>query len=243
MLMDFAGRLGRKIDIKKEMPAASIQPEILRAKIKSYLDNMKASCQEWGWTNADISDAQFAIAALIDEVILVSSWAYKDEWGDKSLCQELFGVTHAGEAFYEKLDMLKQAGEKKLPVLEVYYYCLGLGFEGKYSAIGLKKRDSLIEMLAEKFSNPPIKLSPHVTPKSEVLQTDKSRLYQIVAAVFIVLILLVFAISWFKRSQKENEVVQQLSSLPVQESPHRSFAFSGREQKKAEFNSTSLAYF
>jgi type VI secretion system protein ImpK len=51
---------------------------------------------------------------------------------------KFFGEHLAGENFFEKLNKLRQGGEKNLDLLELYYTCLQLGFEGMYKMRGLE---------------------------------------------------------------------------------------------------------
>lgn len=74
--------------------------------------------------------ALFGVCAWIDETILCSSWAEgKMIWKNQLLQQEYFKTHRAGEEFYEKLDALTANDSE---VAEVYYYCLALGFLGRY---------------------------------------------------------------------------------------------------------------
>ena len=45
----------------------------------------------------------------------------------------------AGERFFERLDKVRRAGEGKAELLEIYYLCMALGFEGKYKIAGPAK--------------------------------------------------------------------------------------------------------
>ena len=57
----------------------------------------------------------------------------------QSLQLHLFGDHLASENFFHRLEELRVQGASQLPSLEVYHYCLLLGFEGKYRLEGPEK--------------------------------------------------------------------------------------------------------
>jgi type VI secretion system protein ImpK len=85
-----------------------------------------------------VQDAKYALAAYVDETVLASENSKRMEWMSQPLQLEFFGEHLAGEAYFEKLNTLRQGGEKNLDLLELYYTCLQLGFEGMYKMRGLE---------------------------------------------------------------------------------------------------------
>lgn len=82
-----------------------------------------------GVAAADIEAALFAVCAWIDETLLGSGWSEAQAWQRLLLQRRYFNVSNAGIGFFERLDRL---GEPQLEVREIYYFCLGLGFAGRY---------------------------------------------------------------------------------------------------------------
>lgn len=78
-------------------------------------------------------EAQFAMAALADEIFLNLPWNAVDYWKDNLLESRLFGTHDAGDQFFENLDRFIEIRDPlRTDVAEVYLLCLGLGFLGKY---------------------------------------------------------------------------------------------------------------
>ncbi len=71
----------------------------------------------------------FAVCAWIDEQILLSEWQKKEVWQLNPLQKQYFRTAHAGEKFFEVLDGLLP--EKDAQIIEVYHFCIKLGFQGK----------------------------------------------------------------------------------------------------------------
>jgi len=90
-----------------------------------------------------IQQVKYALAAFIDEIILSSTWEGRTLWMGKPLQLEFFGEHLAGEGFFKRLSELRQNGEQNIDVLEIYFICLQLGFEGIYRLRGLESLAAL----------------------------------------------------------------------------------------------------
>jgi type VI secretion system protein ImpK len=77
----------------------------------------------------DWVDANFAVCAYIDEMILCSAWAGRDAWQTNQLQHRFFNTTNAGAEFFEHVTGLEPGREN---VREVYDWCLAMGFKGMY---------------------------------------------------------------------------------------------------------------
>lgn len=82
-----------------------------------------------GMGEINTQDGLFAVAALGDEILLSSSWSGAGEWARHLLQKRHFNVTNAGNAFFTRLEAM---GPQQMPAREVYFYCLSLGFAGRY---------------------------------------------------------------------------------------------------------------
>ena len=99
----------------------------------------------------DISDSKYALAAFVDEAILRSQWTGREQWADNPLQLQLFETYLAGEGFFEKLETLRSRGESAADVLEIYYLCLVLGFEGKYGIEGPERLSALAKLIHDEL--------------------------------------------------------------------------------------------
>ncbi len=103
------------------------------ADVKDSLDALIAESRRTalagGFSDADASDALFAVVAWADEILLAAPWAGAEEWKRQLLQRRHFNATNAGVAFFTRLESL---GAHQLGVREVYVYCLSMGFAGRY---------------------------------------------------------------------------------------------------------------
>jgi len=111
-------------------------PDDLKKSISILFQNLEGQASRQGHSEEDIKATRYALCALIDETLLNSRWAFKDQWASRPLQLEYFGEYMAGERFFDLLERIRQKGSRKVDLLEVFCMCLILGFQGKYKLGG-----------------------------------------------------------------------------------------------------------
>jgi type VI secretion system protein ImpK len=164
-------------------------------------------------TAANTELAKYALVALVDELVLNSSWPLKEEWAGRPLQLEYFNDFAAGEEFYNKLDSLRNPQDpQKLDVLEVYYLCLALGFQGKYGDLqGMEKLKVELEEIGKEIRQARKKgaqdLSPNWKPPDEMPQIVKTfPAWVIAVACGTVLLFVYIVLAWILGSAKDGVV-------------------------------------
>jgi type VI secretion system protein ImpK len=114
-------------------------PENFRDSLLAGFDMLERRAFELQLPLSDVQDAKYALTAFVDEAVLSSDWPGRKEWMDRPLQIEFFGDHLAGERFFERVAALRQNAEQHLDVLELYYVCLQLGFEGVYRIRGVEQ--------------------------------------------------------------------------------------------------------
>ena len=129
--------------------------ESFRRRIKSTLQEIEHVSISAGYDGRDIRDTHFAVVALLDSVVLHSNDPIRKDWEKRLLQEELFDKTDAGVVFFEKLDQfqLRRDSEQLANILEVYLFCLLLGFEGRYSGEMRGGLDRIVERLKGRIEN------------------------------------------------------------------------------------------
>ncbi len=74
--------------------------------------------------------AQYAVVALVDEIVLSSTWPGSEQWRREPLQVHYYDNLLAGEQFFVRLDELR--GDTDADLLEVYFLCLCAGFQGRF---------------------------------------------------------------------------------------------------------------
>ena len=131
----------------------------LRSKLNEMLTQASARMRELGASEDAVNEARYAVVALLDEVVLTSSWPLRDAWLGRPLQMEHFNSFGAGEQFFVLLERVRDGSNPhKLELLEVFLTCLCLGFRGKHVGVqglevlrGLQRQ--ILELLAAAAGN------------------------------------------------------------------------------------------
>lgn len=122
-----------------------------RERVHHLLGSVERDAQKLQLPASDTMDAKFAFCALLDEVVLVSSFEIRHDWACRPMQLEVFGEHMAGERFFDKLESLRREGASRLGLLEVFHMCLLLGFRGRYVLEGIEKLDYLTARLGDEI--------------------------------------------------------------------------------------------
>ena len=119
--------------------------------VKRLLDTVERNAMKMGIASEDTYAAKYAFCAAVDEAILSQPSPLQDVWERNPLQLRLFGEHLAGEHFFDRLETLRAQGAARLHSLEIYHYCLLLGFEGKYRLEGPEKLGYLTARLGDEI--------------------------------------------------------------------------------------------
>jgi len=119
--------------------------------VQRFLDDVERGAMKLGVAAEDVYAAKYAFCAAVDEMVLSQPSPIRDAWELQPLQLRLFGDHLAGEHFFERLEELRAQGAPRLPSLEVYHYCLLLGFEGRYRLEGPEKLGYLTARLGDEI--------------------------------------------------------------------------------------------
>jgi type VI secretion system protein ImpK len=105
-------------------------PERLRERLREQIEALETSAM-----SADIPDkavylAVYALCALLDESAASTPWGR--DWIENGLLHELRDTTEGGEGFFTQLEGLAADPDDNADLIEFFYICMALGFEGRY---------------------------------------------------------------------------------------------------------------
>ncbi len=155
-----------------------------------------ARCQGIGIESDQLEAIKYAMTAFIDELIMRSNWSAKDQWMSHSLQAYYFAEHLAGEGFFIRLASLRQDPMRNIDVLEIYYLCLMLGFEGKYCLQDMAQLQAIQTSLQQQINHVRghrnISAVPHIQVQGRFLnQLDKELPYWIIVGLTIAIMLLI----------------------------------------------------
>jgi type VI secretion system protein ImpK len=114
-----------------------------------------------------LAPAHYALCASIDDVVLNTPWGSTGVWDANSLISSFHKEVRSGERFFQLLGQMRQNPGLFLPVIELMYLCMSLGFQGQYRLAprGPAELDRLREetyaVIVRQRQAPEPDLSPH----------------------------------------------------------------------------------
>ena len=201
---------------------------VLNERLTSGLKLFEVSALHNGAESSQVMAARYVLCTVADEAVVTTPWGNESEWSQMSLLSSFHNETFGGEKFFQLLDRLSKNPAKHLPMLELMYLCLSLGFEGKYrvQARGMLEldgiRDALYRQIRQLRGDVPRELSPHW----EGLSDQRRSLLRIVPAwmvvlfTFVCLVMMYSGFAWVLSEQRDTvlQPYQQLDPVAVQ--PH-----------------------
>ncbi|MGS0705400.1 type IVB secretion system protein IcmH/DotU [Acinetobacter sp. ANC 3781] len=126
-----------------------------RDKILNLLNRFENQAKKLQFSADDIHDAKYAYCALLDETIVtqqdVQFFDLQNTWMISPLQLSLFGSQLAGYRFFEILELLRSCGKERLAALEVFHYCMLLGFHGKFRIESIQNLNHLVARVADEI--------------------------------------------------------------------------------------------
>lgn len=123
--------------------------EGIKIEIEQRLAEKALTYASLGYRREHYEKARFAVIAYIDETLLSCDWQHAGQWNANQLQKSYYDTAKAGEEFFSHLSELTLIDPADRDVREVYYYCLALGFSGRYFAAA--ERSRLDNMRLENF--------------------------------------------------------------------------------------------
>ena len=123
-LLVLAGRLRGQI--------ANADVESVRRQCVQEIRGFEDRVRQANVPSEDVLAARYALCTAIDEAVLNTPWGAQSSWASQSLLVTFHREAQGGEKFFQILDRLLTEPQRYLGVLELYYACLAVGFEGRY---------------------------------------------------------------------------------------------------------------
>lgn len=164
-------------------------PGDLRERAAVGLRRFEAAGRQAGIGIDMLRPAHFALCAALDDVALATPWGAQGSWAAEPLVARFHGQVVSGVEFFTLLRALSQSPAKMLPVLELMYLCLSLGFIGQYrvpprSVAELEQvREELFILIMRNRAGGETALSPHAQGVDARYRPRRAELPLWVAAV------------------------------------------------------------
>jgi type VI secretion system protein ImpK len=127
-------------------------PGALRERVGREISLFEKRCRNGGVSMELLRPAHYALCVAIDDIILHTPWGAASTWKARSLTATFYRDSHNDKQFFDMLTQMRQKPDKFLPVIELMYLCLSLGFIGHcrepgHDPGGLERRRNEISAL------------------------------------------------------------------------------------------------
>jgi type VI secretion system protein ImpK len=106
-------------------------PGDLRERAVQAMRRFEEQARSSGLPLEVLRPAHYALCASLDDVVLNTPWGATGVWDARSLVSTFHQETHSGDRFFDLLAQMSQNPGRFLPVIELMYLCMSLGFEGR----------------------------------------------------------------------------------------------------------------
>lgn len=186
--------------------------------IKEFEEGARAS----GVSRPQITAARYLLCTFIDEVIASTPWGADAPPGTRGLLQEFHEDDTGAVKVFELLDKLSADAQAHAPLLELFYVCFALGFQGQYAdkPNGRAELDALAARLLERVrpgaaqaAGAARTLSTHW--EGEVRRAPTLTLVPLWLAVVLAAALVLGALTWMsaRLNRQAAPVMQQLHDM------------------------------
>jgi type VI secretion system protein ImpK len=131
--------------------SAYANPPGLRVQLLERVREFESLARANGVPAPQVSAARYLLCSFIDEVIAATPWGANGVWGARTLLQEFHDEAWGGEKAFKLLERLSEDPATNGALLELFYVCLMLGFEGRWRGVrdGRLQLDALAHRLRD----------------------------------------------------------------------------------------------
>lgn len=123
----------------------------LHKRLGNEVRAFESQLRELGYKQETTIAARYIICTALDEAVLNTPWGSESAWAQRTLLSVFHNETSGGEKSFVIIERMGQAPMDNIDIIEFFYICLSLGFEGKYRFVA-RGRDSLDRIKDDLFS-------------------------------------------------------------------------------------------
>lgn len=198
----------------------SLQPDALnlRSQIIQAIAEFEMQAKDSNCSPRTILAARYCLCTAIDETVLCTTWGSDSVWTQQTLLSLIQKETWGGERFFLILEKMIEEAQSSLPLLELIYILLNLGYEGKYYNENKMIRDEIrhrLFRLISMYHEQPNKIYPLINQANiELTVAAKSLLSgKKIAASTLSLLLVIFLFTNIKTYEIAKPLLKQLDEM------------------------------
>lgn len=202
------------------------EPERLRDYLVQEVRNFEARAKSQGIASDEVMGARYCLCTVLDETAAQTPWGGSGTWSKHSLLVTFHNETWGGEKFFQLLAKLSQSPAQHVDLLEMMYYCICLGFEGRYRVVnnGRSQLEDLRKRLAGLIRSTREEYPKALSLNWRGLEAAALRVWSVIPVwvsflLALLIGLIVFMLFTFKLSDKSDLTFSAISAIEVPEIP------------------------
>lgn len=126
-------------------------PSALRDYLSAEVREFERRARAQGVSQEHVMAARYCLCTVLDETAAQTPWGGSGAWAKRSLLVEFHNETWGGEKYFQLLAKLVQSPQQHAGLIELMYFGIVLGFEGRYRVLsdGRSQLEALKQRLAE----------------------------------------------------------------------------------------------
>jgi type VI secretion system protein ImpK len=199
-LLILAGRLRGQI--------SNADVESLRRQCVQEVRAFEDRARQAGVAPEDVLAARYALCTAIDEAVLNTPWGAQSRWAAQSLLVTFHREAQGGEKFFQILDRLLTEPQRYVALLELWYTCLALGFEGRYHLVdgGVARLADIRRDLYQRIEQLRGRAEPELSPQWKGVEDARNAVMRLVPLwVVVVASLAILVAGWVYFDRRLNE--------------------------------------
>lgn len=193
----------------------------LRERLASEIRLFERRALEASVPQDQVIGARYCLCTVLDETAMQTPWGSNGEWAQHSLLTRFHDETWGGEKYFQLLSRVAQNPQKHIDLLELMYFCIAMGFEGRFRIIenGRGQLDTLRQRLAAIIQTAKGEraqaLSPHWRGEEGKLQPWRVVPVWVVATVCGLIGLAIYITFSFLLADRSDPVFGKLAAIDV----------------------------
>lgn len=201
-------------------------PERLKSYLVDEVRRFEGTAKALGVNAEHVLAARYCLCTVLDETAAQTPWGGNGAWSRNSLLVTFHNETWGGEKFFQLLAKLAQAPAQHVDILELMYYCICLGFEGRYRIIsnGQVQLENLRRRLLEIIVSQRGHAAAPLSTRWEGLPAERPRVWRMIpvwasAVLALGLALAVFVVLVFLLGERSTPRFIAISQLEAPSAP------------------------
>lgn len=172
--------LGAIIKLRTTMNHSNV-PD-LHKRLTQEIQNFEREAKQLSLAPEIVLTARYVLCSVVDEVVLSTPWGAASGWSQHSLLSLFHKETFGGEKCFLILQRTLETPGSHLQLLELFYLCLSLGFQGKYRLVqrGYEQLEQIRENLYRTIESHRPPMERDLSPRWKGCVERKTRLIQYV---------------------------------------------------------------